>query len=222
MNIDNFIYLLCDIFVMYYEGLLKKMKKLITILAAITLCCTLSFAQDKKAPDLETNDDYVFKMNQSGDYFLKLNINTGIPILPEQLKFGMDLNFGAYYLFTSWFGLGGSISFNYNPTIGQKVFYYIPVIAQAFFQLEIWHFEIPLFIGVGGAFEHHSSNFYFGLVIKPEIGLYYRINPEWSVGASFAASIIPQWYTHKNSSGNYDYNYVGYILNPGISARYHL
>lgn len=200
-----------------------KMKKTLMTLAALLVLCSLSFAQENtENPAIETNDEYTFKMNQSGDWFLKLNINTGIPIMPEQLKFGMDLNFGAYYLLASWFGVGGNISFNYNPTIGQKVFYSIPLLAEAFFQLEIWRFEIPLFFGAGGAFEHHSSNFYFGLVLKPELGFYYRINPEWSVGASFAASILPQWYTHKDESGTYTYNYTGYIINPGISARYHL
>ena len=198
------------------------MKKRFALIAILILALTAVYAQDKKSPEIEATDEYVFKINQAGDYFLKLNIAAGVPIFPNQLKFGMDLNFGAYYFFTSWFGLGGNISFNYNPTIGQKVFYYIPIMAEIFFQLEIWHFEVPIFFGIGGAFEHHSSNFYFGLVMKPEIGLFYRINPEWSVGASFATSIIPQWYTHTNSQGEHNYNSIGYILNPGISARYHL
>lgn len=192
------------------------MKKTLLWLASLFILCSMSFAQENKAPEVKTDDNYVFQMNQSGDMFLKLNINGSVPILPEQLKFGMDLDIGIYYLFTKWFGLGGSISFSYNPTLGQKIFYTIPVLGYAFFQLEVWHFEIPLFLGVGGVFEHHSSNFYFGLYIKPEIGLYYRINPEWSVGASCAFSIIPQWYT------NPEYNYTGYLINPGISARYHL
>ena len=198
------------------------MKKFFIIFASTLILCSLSFAQESQPPEIETDENYVFKMNQSGDWFLKLNINAGVPILPEQLKFGMDLNFGAYYFLTSWCGVGGNLSFNYNPTIGSKVFYSIPILAELFFQLEVWRFEIPLFLGIGGSFEHHASNFLFGLVAKPELGVYFRINPEWSVGASFAASILPQWYTYTDSSGNHPYNYVGYILNPGISARYHL
>ena len=138
------------------------MKKTLLWLASLFILCSMSFAQENKAPEVKTDDNYVFQMNQSGDMFLKLNINGSVPILPEQLKFGMDLDIGIYYLFTKWFGLGGSISFSYNPTLGQKIFYTIPVLGYAFFQLEVWHFEIPLFLGVGGAFEHHSSNFYFG------------------------------------------------------------
>ncbi|MCR4790355.1 MAG: hypothetical protein K5839_04685 [Treponemataceae bacterium] len=197
------------------------MKKLAAVLCILLTSCALIFAQTENenpnnTPEINTDENYQFKMNQSGDWFLKLNINAGVPILPQQLKFGMDLNFGAYYFLTTWFAVGGNISFNYNPTLGQKVFYSIPILAEAVFQLELGRFEIPLFLGIGGSFEHHSSNFLFGLIMKPELGVYYRINTEWSVGASFAASILPQWYS------NPEYNYWGYILNPGISARYHL
>ena len=82
--------------------------------------------------------------------------------------------------------------------------------------LEIGKFEIPLFLGLGGAIERHNSNFYFGMIIKPEIGLFYRINPDWSIGATAGASIMPQWYK------NPEYNYTGYILDAGVSVRYHL
>ncbi|MGP1587091.1 MAG: TP0733 family outer membrane beta-barrel protein [Treponemataceae bacterium] len=198
-------------------------KKIILFAFLIIIALTAIFAQEnskqKKSnefPKIEANENSDFRRNQSGDWFLRLNINAAPPLKPEQLKFGMDLNFGAYYFLNHFIAVGGSIGFGYNPTLGSKIFYSVPILAEVAFQFEIWNFEIPVFLGIGGAFEHHSNNFLFGLVMKPEVGVFYRINSDWSVGATFGASIMPQWYT------NPAYNYWGYILNTGISARYHM
>ncbi len=173
-------------------------------------------AESPKEPEVQTDEDYVFQMNQPGDWFIKVSVNGGFPIQPSTMNFGLDLNLGFYYFFTDFFALGGDISFAYNPTVGEKVFYCIPFMSQAVFQYTIGKFEIPLFLGFGGAIERHNSNFYFGMIIKPEIGLFYRLNPDWSLGATCGVSIMPQWYK------NPEYNYTGYILDAGISVRYHL
>ncbi len=173
-------------------------------------------SKEPKEPEIETEEDYVFKMNQPGDWFIKVSVNGGFPIQPNTMKFGLDLNLGFCYFFTDFFALGGDVAFAYNPTVGEKVFYCIPFMTQAVFQYTIGKFEIPLFLGFGGAIERHNSNFYFGMIIKPEIGLFYRINPDWSIGATAGASIMPQWYK------NPEYNYTGYILDAGVSVRYHL
>ena len=171
---------------------------------------------EPKEPEIKTEEDYVYKTNQPGDWFIKVGINGGFPIQPETMKFGLDLNLGFYYFFSHFFAVGGDVSFDYNPTVGEKVFYCIPFMAKGVFQYTLGKFEIPLFLGLGGAIERHNSNFYFGMIIKPEIGLFYRFNPDWSIGATCGVSIMPQWY--KNS----EYNYTGYILNAGVSVRYHL
>lgn len=173
-------------------------------------------AEAPKEPEIQTDEDYVFKMNQPGDWFIKVSVNGGFPIQPNTMNFGLDLNLGFYYFFADFFALGGNIAFAYNPTVGEKVFYCIPFMAEAVFQYTLGKFEIPLFVGFGGAIERHNSNFYFGMIIKPEIGFFYRINPDWSIGATCGASIMPQWYK------NPEYNYTGYILDTGISVRYHL
>ena len=88
--------------------------------------------------------------------------------------------------------------------------------AKALVQYTIGKFEIPFILGFGGAIERHNSNSYFGMIIKPEIGLFYRFNADWSIGGTFGTSILPQWYK------NPEYNYTGYIMNAGVSVRYHL
>ena len=173
-------------------------------------------AESAKEPEIQTDEDYVFKLNQPGDWFVKVGVNGAFPIQPATMNFGLDLNLGFYYFLAPFFAVGGDISFDYNPTVGEKVFYCIPFMAKALFQYSIGKFEIPLILGFGGAIERHNSNFYFGMIIKPEIGLFYRINPDWSIGGTCGISILPQWYK------NPEYNYTGYILNAGVSVRYHL
>ena len=90
-------------------------------------------AEAPKEPEIQTDEDYVFKMNQPGDWFIKVAVNGGFPIQPNTMNFGLDLNLGFYYFFADFFALGGNIAFAYNPTVGEKVFYCIPFMAEAVF-----------------------------------------------------------------------------------------
>lgn len=203
------------------------MKKLISLFLIVLLSTTFIFAQDvpqenepeqnEKAPveiQPETSD-FEYKLNQKGDWFVKVSINGGFPIQPETMEFGLDLNLGFYYFLASNFAVGGDISFDYAPTLGEQIFYCIPFSGKLVYQFCLGKFEIPLFLGVGGAIERHNSNFYFGLIVKPELGFFYRYNADWSFGATGGVSILPQWYK------NEEYNYCGYIIDAGFSVRYH-
>ena len=207
------------------------MRKLITLLALLLAFSFSLVAQEAEQDNItedpevevpaeptlpETDEDYVFKLNQPGDWFVKVGVNGAFPIQPATMNFGLDLNLGFYYFFAPFFAFGGDVSFDYTPTVGEKVFYCIPFMAKAVFQYTIGNFEIPLFLGFGGAIERHNSNTYFGMIIKPEIGVFYRFNPDWSLGGTCGVSILPQWYK------NPEYNYTGYIMNAGVSVRYHL
>ena len=207
------------------------MRKLITLLALLLAFSFSLVAQEAEQdnitqnpevevpaeqPQPETDDEFIYKLNQPGDWFVKVSVNGAFPIQPATMNFGLDLNLGFYYFLAPFFAVGGDISFDYNPTVGEKVFYCIPFMAKALFQYTIGKFEIPFILGFGGAVERHNSNFYFGMIIKPEIGLFYRFNPDWSIGGTCGASILPQWYK------NPEYNYTGYILNAGVSVRYHI
>lgn len=197
------------------------MKRLVTTL----LCCFLLgavFAQDLDSNQenpvdespTEIDGDYVYSSNQEGDLMFKINVSGSLPIDPSQLNFGLDLSLGISRFFSSKFILGVDATFSYNGTIADNFFYSIPVMARATYQFSFGSFELPISLGIGGAFEMYAERFYFGLAVEPEIGVYYRIDQEWSVGVTGACAWYPQWY--KNSANDDQ----AFIATAGISFRY--
>lgn len=165
--------------------------------------------------DKPAETDFVYKPNQKGDQFVRLNLALEAPVQPEQLKFGGTgtLSYGMFV--TDSINLSGKMSFAYTTTIGGNIFYFIPFTICAQYQLLYGNFEVPLSIEIGGALQSYIDRLYFGFVAKPEAGLFYRISPDWSVGAYAGMYIMPQWYSDP------EYNYTGYISDIGLGVRYH-
>lgn len=197
-------------------------------LLATFLCCFLLgalYAQEvpseQENPDngdensTSIDNEFVYTANQEGDFIFKINIAASLPVLPEQLDFGLDLSIGVLRFFTPHILLGADATFSYNVTVASNFFYAIPVMGRFTYQFSIGKFEIPLSLGVGGTFEMYAERFYFGLSVEPEIGCYYRFNQEWSIGLFGACAWYPQWYTNPENNGH------GVIATCGVSFRYH-
>lgn len=163
----------------------------------------------------EIDSDYVFRASQPGDQYAKINLSLNIPNRPEQLKMGGSGTLGYHFFITDNFNIGGDVGFNYLTTIGDNVFYFIPILFKAGYQFNIGKFEIPLYLGIGGSIQNYIDRTYFGLTIKPEVGVYYRTSSDLSFGVLAGVYVIPQWYKNR------DYNYVGVITDISLSVRYH-
>lgn len=168
-----------------------------------------------ESDDETGNPDFVYKPNQQGDQFVRLNLALELPLAPKQLRFGGTgtLSYGMFL--TENLNWSIKASFAYTTTIGGNVFYFIPLTFCAQYQLLFKNFEIPLSLDLGCALESYIDRLYFGLVLKPEAGFFYRISPDWSIGAYAGVFIMPQWYSDKQ------YNATGYISDIGLSVRYH-
>ena len=166
--------------------------------------------------DLYLEDEqFVYKMNQKGDQFIKIGLMVDIPLHPatRQLKVGGSGTLGYMRFLNSNFALGGDASFAYMTTLGKNIFTCIPLMVKAMYQFTFHKFEFPITLGIGGAFENYLGDSYFGLIIKPELGAFYRHSPDWSFGANIGWNMMPQW--TKESS------YFGVIMDIGVTARYH-
>ena len=183
------------------------MKRLILFMLCFTLCFS-AFAQ-------EIDSDYVFRASQAGDQYAKMNLSLNIPNLPEQLKIGGSGSLAYQYFLTDNFNLGGEVGFNYTTTIGDHVFYYIPIFLKAGYQFNVGKFEIPFALGIGGAIQNYIDRSYFGFAVKPEIGIFYRTSSDWSFGFCGGVYVLPQWYKESK------YNYTGIITDLSLSVRYH-
>lgn len=176
---------------------------------------------ESSSPESIGTDDYiedeqfVYKMNQRGDQFIKIGLMVNIPFKPKmsQLYVGGSGTLGYMHFFNSNFALGGDVSFAYMATIGDNIFTYIPLMVKAMYQFSFHKFEIPIILGIGGAFENYNSDMYFGLIIKPEVGFFYRHSPSWSFGINVGLNMMPQWSKKKS--------YFGLIMDTGITVRYH-
>ncbi len=211
------------------------MKRIAALICACLFFSSLTFAQStpstdsdidqekpesKKAPAVKT-----FKLNEPGDQYIKLGLMMTMPLnfggsfplyRDGKISTGGAGEIGYHRFITSWFAVGADVSFGYNPTIGENIFTYIPLIINFTVQPTIRRFEFPLTIGVGAAVENYLSKTYFpGFVFKPQLGAFYRVTPSWSFGLEGEYMYMPQWYS--DSSKN-DY---GCFASIAISARYH-
>ena len=219
------------------------MKRLSILLFLVLLGAGMCFAQEAEAaiPDTENStipeeeitvpedsnpedsdgdsyiedEEFIYKMNQKGDQFIKIGLMVNIPLHPavNKLKVGGDGTLGYMRFLSSNLAVGGDASFSYMTTIGRNVFTCIPLMAKVMYQFTVNKLEFPITLGIGGAFQNYIGESYFGLIIKPEVGVFYRYSPDWSFGANVGWSMMPQW--TKDSS------YFGVIMDAGVTVRYH-
>ena len=172
-------------------------------------------SQDESQDSYIEDEEFIYKMNQKGDQFIKVGLMVNIPLHPAatQLKVGGAGTLGYMRFLNSNLALGGDASFSYMTTVGKNVFTCIPLMAKVMYQFTAHKFEFPITLGIGGAFQNYIGESYFGLIIKPEVGAFFRYSPDWSFGVNVGWNMMPQW--TKDSS------YFGVIMDIGATVRYH-
>ncbi len=175
---------------------------------SVVLACTTLFAQ---------TETFV-RQNQKGDQAARIGLALSVPIKPSMAKMGLggSASLGYDYYINRNFFVGGEAAFTYNTTIADNVFYFVPVLFNATWQFDAGKFEIPCTLGLGGALQNYTNSIYFGVAIRPQLGVYYRINSEWSLGGSALVHVLPELFITKP-----EYNYVKAFAGAQISARYH-
>lgn len=195
------------------------MKKWFWLVLFLSVALCVQAEDDTQEPD--DSDSYYFaRMNQAGDQYILIGINIEFPIKPDNLRTGGSGTLGYHRFLSSVIAVGFDVCFGYAPTIGNNVYTYIPFIFSLTYQPTLRRFEFPITMGVGFAVENYMDNSYFpGLVLKPELGAFFRITPSWSLGVEGNYIWMPQWYKDVNKR---QYNYSkGAVSGVGIAMRYH-
>ncbi len=184
------------------------MKKIITVLLCFALACAAVSAQS----------DVTIRHNQKGDQAARIGLSLSIPFRPTMAKMGLggSASLGYDFYLSRNLMIGGEASFVYNTTIGNNVFYYVPLLFNTTWQFDAGKFEFPVTLGIGGALQNYTNSMLFGLDIRPQAGAYYRINSEWSAGANLQVHILPEWFAKQPQ-----YNYVKLFGGIQLGARYH-
>lgn len=194
------------------------MKKLVFFVCIITICAGAVSAQSETdGVQNEVQKPFAqsaHKVNQTGDKYVNINIDFEIPLV-KNMNFGGAGMIGFSVFLLDSFSVGGEIAFSFMSTIGENMFYYVPVMAKATYVFSLSRFEFPISLGAGFAFQSYTNRTYYGFAFKPEIGAYFRYSPEWSFGVAAGCTLLPQFY--KNS----EYNKLGTILDIAASVKYH-
>ena len=208
---------------------MKKIFKSAAVFILSALICMPLTAQEndfKDEPQKEDLVEYVYQMNQKGDQYIKVAISAMNPIgfgnmfegTAKMYTGGMG-SLGYHYFIKPWLIAGADIGFGFCTTIGKHIFNYIPFVATLTYQPTFRQFEFPITVGLGFATETYINYKYFpGLVLKGEVGAYWRINASWSVGADVTYLFMPQFAQLYDKEAH---NILGQFVGGTIGARYH-
>jgi hypothetical protein len=202
---------------------MRKFLLLLCVLCCFSVALPLFAQEEGQDPDDApeggegADPEYVVRVNQKGDQYILFSLMLAVPVqpTPDKLLVGGEGILGYMRFLNSRIAVGATLDFGYHATVGGNVFYYVPISAKITYQPTLRRVEIPLSLSIGGAFENYMDRTYFGLFVKPEVGVYFRFNASWSFGGGAGVMFMPQWYD------NADNNYTGIIVDAGLSARYH-
>ena len=205
------------------------MKRFISCFLIISVFLIPIFAQEEaEAPSNSKIDGTaVFRPVRQGDKFIKVGLSLGVPLFNTSAgKFaikpniwpGVSINAAFGYYILDGFSLGGTISFQFYPTLAKNLYFAVPITFDMGYTFAVGKWRIPLGGGIGGAVQSYNGNGgqYFGMIFRFDAGTYYQFSPEWSFGGDVSWNVIPQWYKDKSN------NRTGNFLGISFAARYHL
>jgi hypothetical protein len=111
--------------------------------------------------------------------------------------------------------MGGELGGMAAGTKGKNMVYLVSVGFRAGYQFLLGRFEFPLSLVIGGCPQKFQDDGYFGLILKPGAGAFFRFNPEFSFGISADWWWVPQW------TGDRTRDVYGNFLDFTLSVRYH-
>ena len=154
----------------------------------------------------------LFSSNSDGTVVARGNIGLGGV---GHLRYGAFLN---QYLALG-IDLSGAINAGPNAvTTGNTVgFFNVGPHVSGFFRLG--NFEIPVSLMPAFSILSYGGSSYLGFSIKPSVGLYYDITPNWSIGLNVDYWWVPELYSGV-SSPPVSQNRFGNLLEVSISALY--
>lgn len=217
-----------------------NMKRISTLFCSALICTVVSvmgapFASAQTAEESEEIQDkhekekqvdVIYNSNiQEGDQYIRISLGAlaplsfGNPFTDGKMHLGGMGTLGYHRFLTPTIAVGGDVSFASCSTIGSNVFNVVPIVGTVTFQPHLGNFEFPLTLGLGFAWETYSGKTYWpGLVVKPQVGVHYRITSSWSLGGEFSYMWMPQFNKLYDSTKE---NKHGHFFDLDLAARYY-
>jgi hypothetical protein len=203
------------------------MKRIISSMVFTLAVCAALAAQTETKPDTPskkpasvTEYEPIRKGDQNirislGPAFSLFNISPDGIVKETNMNIGATATIGFSRFITSRISLGGEIVFAFHPTLGENIFFYLPLMVNGTYEFVFNRIHVPVTLSMGGAFETYNGVSYFGPIIKPEVGVWYQLKPDWSFGVSTAMDVLSQFY---QKSVN---NRTGFFVEATAGFRYH-
>lgn len=206
-----------------------QMKKITLFLSMLTICSALCFTQNDNQITADNNSPdgtILFQPTRKGDKFMKIGLSLNIPLFHTGYKNvitktniypGGAIKVGFAYYVLNAFALGGTLGFQFAPTLAKNIYFSVPVTFDMSYTFAAGKWRFPLGLGIGASFQSYNGNGakYFGMLFRPDFGVYYQYSPEWSFGGDISWEIVPQWYKNKS------HNLTGNFLDFSFFARYY-
>ena len=199
-------------------------------LSTITIMSDDDDEEDERIP-LETDwSRSMFSYNR-GDQTFCINLGFVIPLFYLERDNGFmntQMNLGgmgslAYnYFLSSNLYWGVEISGMFASTVGENMYYIVPMGGRIGYQLQLSRFEFPLSLMLGIAPQSHNQRSYFSwLFVKPGIGIFFRVNNDWSFGINSSFWWVPQLDAKTGEFQDRRINIHGFFIEITAGARYH-
>lgn len=209
----------------------RTTRRIWLVLCAALLAVSALGAQDN--PDegeVPAEDDwsgFMPSLYSQGDQTFGLSVGIVAPTvfarpgggtIPHNMTVGGAGSLSYDYFFGPHFFVGGELIGMFAPTLGRHMLIIVPFSLRAGYQFVYKRFEFPLSLGLGIAPQQlrtSKSYSYLSFFAKPRASVFFRINPDWSVGINAAWWWVPQ--TTENSAESVH----GHFFEATLAVRYH-
>jgi hypothetical protein len=147
------------------------------------------------------------------------NKNAGY--LSSQMGLGGMGSLGYNYFLGPNIFLGGEIGGMFCSTVGENMYYIVPMGFRAGYQFILNRFEFPLALMIGVAPQSHNQLSYFGFFSKLTASAFFRLNNAWSFGLNTSFWWAPQWTGKAREGYSGNVNIHGFFLEITAGVRYH-
>jgi hypothetical protein len=203
------------------------MQKAGAFLFMLLFSFTLLYAQEQEdePPSGGDWDYYAPDSYARGDQTIIISLGTVFPTVflnnGKKISHNFDPPVGGAgslsynYYFTPKIFFGGEVGILFMPTLGDNMFYAIPLGVRAGYQFYFWRLEFPVNVTLGMIWHRYLNSKYYGFYMKGGGAVYFRFTSDWSFGINTNWNWLPQWTSER--SKNVDGNMIELML----SARYH-
>lgn len=190
--------------------ILKYLRKFTFFIFLLLVLIQLVSAQDSNSPAVPGEEKPAVEVEKFipaydlGDQIFTLNAGVFLPLFfqssdweyastKDHLTVGGTAALGWYAFLhpnlTLGIELGGMFAFTPNRTL-----FMIPLIGNFAYTFRFYPFEVPIHIGYGLNFTKIDEYLYVGMILKPGVGFYGHITPEWAIGGKVQYWWVPEIY----------------------------